>query len=71
MNIDKDDINKFEYLSKITTANDKDLNLIFSLYRKYINNNIKSFNKNCGCNNDIYKLYNSLIELYSKNKKHI
>jgi len=54
-------------LFKVANANQTDIDSIFSLYKKYINPNVKSYTTSCNCNGSISHYWKQLTEWYSEN----
>ena len=56
---------EFERLKSLTTPQTKDKEMIFSLYKTYVNSNAQFYVENCGCQNAIENIYKELMNWYN------
>jgi hypothetical protein len=53
---------------KMVKMNKQDMDLIFELYKRFINPKLKIYNVGCKCHNNITHLQQKLIEYYVNNR---
>ena len=56
-------------LYKVANANQKDMDSIYNLLKKYVRPNAAPYILNCNCNQSISAYYQVLLEWYSSNKE--
>jgi hypothetical protein len=54
-------------LAKVANASQVDMDSIYSLYKKYINDKAGMYRTNCNCSNSISKYWSTLLQFYSDN----
>ena len=62
-----EDQNEIVRLQRVVTATRGDCDIIYNLYKKYINNNALMYQTNCNCNTSISRYYQTLLDWYSSN----
>jgi len=60
--------NEFERLKNISTPQKTDQNLIFSLYKNFVNPDASFYTTGCNCQNSIQNVYRELMAWYENNK---
>jgi hypothetical protein len=59
---------EFERLKNVLTPQKNDLDLIFSLYKGFVNPNASFYTTGCNCQNSIENVYRELMAWYENNK---
>lgn len=62
-----DDKNEILRLFRVAVATQTDMDSIYHLYKKYINEKAVMYQINCKCNSSIAAYYQTLLEYYSDN----
>ena len=55
-------------LRRVSSPTGEQMDLIFNLYKKYVNPAIRSYTTGCSCHNDISTIYWSLMEWFPANE---
>jgi hypothetical protein len=55
-------------LRRVVAPNGEEMETIFSLYKKYINENARQYTTGCSCGHDIGTYYWDLMDFFSKNE---
>lgn len=59
--------NEFERLKNISNPQKSDQDLIFSLYKNFVNSDAQFYTTGCNCQNSIQNVYNELMNWYKNN----
>lgn len=62
-----DDKNEIIRLFRVAVATQTDMDSIYHLYKKYINEKAVMYQINCKCHTSIANYYQTLLEYYSNN----
>lgn len=62
--MNKNIIKELERLSSITTPQQKDIDMIFSLYKNFVDKNTPFYTTGCNCQNSIQNIHKGLIKWY-------
>jgi hypothetical protein len=64
--MNKNIIKELERLSSITTPQQRDIDLIFSLYKNFVDENTPFYTTGCNCQNSIQNIHKKLINWYKE-----
>jgi hypothetical protein len=64
----QEEITQLDSILKMVKMDKQDMDLIFELYKRFINPNLKIYNVGCKCHNNITHLQQKLIEYYVNNR---
>jgi len=63
----KEDAIQMQRLWKVVKVSHEDMELIYGLYKKYINPNAARYATNCNCHTSISNYWRTLLDWFSKN----